>query len=41
VGIKNFFLHAALAARGLVCVGWSVRSRDGTDRDLARIVAGS
>jgi len=39
VGIKNFFLHAALAARGLVCVGWSDRSRDGTDRDSARIVA--
>jgi len=39
VGIKNFFLHAALAARGLVCVGWSIRSRDGADRDPASVVA--
>ncbi len=28
VGIRNIFLQAALDARGLRCVGWSLRSRD-------------
>jgi peptidoglycan/xylan/chitin deacetylase (PgdA/CDA1 family) len=28
VGIKNFFLASALKARGLHCVGWTVRSGD-------------
>jgi peptidoglycan/xylan/chitin deacetylase (PgdA/CDA1 family) len=37
VGIKNFFLGAVLAARGLGCLGWSVRSCDGIDRDPRRV----
>jgi peptidoglycan/xylan/chitin deacetylase (PgdA/CDA1 family) len=39
VGIKNFFLARVLAARGLRCIGWTVRSGDGTDRDPARVAA--
>ena len=37
VGIKNIFLGHALAARGLGCLGWSVRGRDGLDRDPIRV----
>ncbi|HWA88321.1 MAG TPA: polysaccharide deacetylase family protein [Opitutus sp.] len=37
VGIKNFFLARVLAERGLRCIGWSVRSRDGIDSDAARV----
>lgn len=33
VGIKNFFLADALSARGLRCVGWSIRSYDSISRD--------
>jgi peptidoglycan/xylan/chitin deacetylase (PgdA/CDA1 family) len=39
VGIKNFFLGAALARRRLACVGWTLRTRDGIERDPARIAA--
>jgi peptidoglycan/xylan/chitin deacetylase (PgdA/CDA1 family) len=39
VGIKNLFLERALAERGLVCVGWSVRSGDCLSRDPDRVVA--
>jgi peptidoglycan-N-acetylglucosamine deacetylase len=39
VGTKNFFLHAALAARKLDCVSWSIRSRDAIARDPAPVVA--
>jgi peptidoglycan-N-acetylglucosamine deacetylase len=39
VGIKNAFLHRALAKRGLVCVAWSVRSGDSRLQDPDRIVA--
>jgi peptidoglycan-N-acetylglucosamine deacetylase len=38
VGIKNFFLAHALAARGMQCVGWSVRSGDCHDDSPERIV---
>lgn len=37
VGIKNIFLSRALAARGLTCVGWSIRSRDSFARDPSRV----
>lgn len=39
VGIKNVFLRRELAARGLACVGWSLRSRDCQGRDPSRIAA--
>jgi peptidoglycan/xylan/chitin deacetylase (PgdA/CDA1 family) len=39
VGIKNLFLGRALAQRGLSCVAWSLRTRDGVGRDPARIAA--
>ncbi len=39
VGIKNFFLSTALNARGLRCVGWSVRSLDSVSADPAAVVA--
>lgn len=39
VGIKNAFLHRALARRGLTCIAWSVRSGDSQLRDPDRIVA--
>lgn len=49
VGIKNLLLARALAVRGLVCVAWSVRSRDSfavhpdrvLDQVLPRVRAGS
>jgi peptidoglycan-N-acetylglucosamine deacetylase len=37
VGIKNLFLAGALAARGLRCVGWNVRSHDSTAHDPAKV----
>ena len=37
VGIKNLFLARALAARGLACVGWTIRSRDSFARDPAAV----
>lgn len=44
VGIKNLHLAGALARRGLVCVGWNVRSHDFKSRDpeevLARVMKG-
>jgi peptidoglycan/xylan/chitin deacetylase (PgdA/CDA1 family) len=39
VGIKNLFLGKALAQRGLSCVAWSLRTRDGVGRDPAAIAA--
>jgi peptidoglycan/xylan/chitin deacetylase (PgdA/CDA1 family) len=36
-GIKNLLLGPALAARGLRCVGWSVRSFDTCSRDPAAV----
>jgi peptidoglycan-N-acetylglucosamine deacetylase len=39
VGIKNLLLAPALAARGLVCVGWSIRSLDTLSRDPAKVAA--
>lgn len=49
VGIKNLMLTRALAARGLVCVAWTVRGRDSfavhadrvLDHVLPRVRAGS
>jgi peptidoglycan/xylan/chitin deacetylase (PgdA/CDA1 family) len=41
VGIKNIFLRRELAARGLACVGWSLRTHDCRGRDPARIAAGA
>ncbi len=37
MGIKNLFLARALAARGLTCIGWSIRSRDSFARDPALV----
>lgn len=39
VGIKNIFLGDALKARGLQCVGWSVRSGDCRSRQAEPVVA--
>lgn len=39
VGIKNLFLEPALQARGLRCLGWSLRSLDTLQRDPAVLVA--
>jgi peptidoglycan/xylan/chitin deacetylase (PgdA/CDA1 family) len=39
VGIKNIFLADALKARGLQCVGWSVRSGDCQNRRAETVVA--
>lgn len=39
VGIKNFLLPAALAARDLQCVGWSIRSGDCLSRRPETVVA--
>ena len=39
VGIKNFLLPAALAARHLQCVGWSIRSGDCHSRRPENVVA--
>ncbi len=39
VGIKHFLLGRALAARGLVCIGWSVRSGDCLGRRVETVVA--
>ena len=38
VGIKNFLLPAALAARQLQCVGWSIRSGDCLSRRPETVV---
>lgn len=38
VGIKNIFLADALKARGLQCVGWSVRSGDCRSRRAETVV---
>jgi len=37
-GIKNLFLAGALSARGLRCVGWSVRSYDSMAHDPTKVV---
>lgn len=37
-GIKNFWLHAALARRGMVCVGWSARGREAGSRSVEAVV---
>lgn len=37
VGIKNPFVHPALARRGMMLVGWSVRGFDTIRRDAARV----
>jgi peptidoglycan/xylan/chitin deacetylase (PgdA/CDA1 family) len=37
VGIKNVFLRRELAARGLACVGWNLRTHDCGSRDPARV----
>jgi peptidoglycan/xylan/chitin deacetylase (PgdA/CDA1 family)/membrane-associated phospholipid phosphatase len=39
MGIKNLGLHRALAARGLVCIGWSLRSHDSFATDPAAVAA--
>lgn len=39
IGIKNVFLAKALAERGLVCVGWNVRSHDSFARDPEKVAA--
>lgn len=39
VGIKNLFLEPALEARGLRCIGWSLRSLDTLQRDPTALVA--
>lgn len=39
VGIKNLFLAPALAARGLDCIGWSIRSTDTFAKTPAAVVA--
>lgn len=39
VGIKNLFLEPVLEARGLRCIGWSLRSLDTLQRDPADLVA--
>lgn len=39
VGFKNLWLAPALAARGLDCVGWTIRSGDTLARDPAAVAA--
>ncbi len=39
VGFKNLHLAPALAARGLACVGWTIRSRDTFATDPATVAA--
>ena len=39
VGIKNLFLAPALAARGLECIGWTIRSGDTFARDPASVAS--
>ena len=36
-GMKNFFVHPALARRGLGLVGWTVRGLDTVKQDAARV----
>ena len=36
-GMKNFFVHPALARRGLALVGWTVRGLDTVKQDAARV----
>jgi|SRR4051794_5313221 peptidoglycan/xylan/chitin deacetylase (PgdA/CDA1 family) len=38
-GLKNFFVHPALARRGMVLVGWTVRGLDTVSRDIEAVVA--
>lgn len=38
-GMKNLFLHPALARRGLTLIGWSVRGLDTVTRDADAVVA--
>lgn len=38
VGIKNLLLGDALRRRGLRCLGWSIRSRDGVAQDPQAVV---
>lgn len=37
-GMRNFFLHPLLRARGLPLIGWSARGLDGHDTDRERIL---
>jgi peptidoglycan/xylan/chitin deacetylase (PgdA/CDA1 family) len=37
VGVKNLFIHPALAPRGLALIGWSVRGLDTVRRNSAQI----
>ncbi len=39
MGIKHLLLARALAARSLVCIGWSIRSRDSFARDPQTVAA--
>jgi peptidoglycan/xylan/chitin deacetylase (PgdA/CDA1 family) len=39
VGIKNLFLARALAARGLRCIAWNVRSLDTLSRDPEKVAS--
>jgi len=39
VGMKNLFVHPALAQRGLELVGWSVRGLDTVSRDAEAVAA--
>jgi len=36
-GMKNFFVHSALAHRGLLLIGWTVRGLDTIGRDPLRV----
>ena len=38
-GLKNFFLHAELARRGLMLIGWTARGLDTIRRDPALVAA--
>lgn len=38
-GMKNLFVHPALARRGMALIGWSVRGLDTVKRDPARVAA--
>ncbi len=38
-GLKNFFVHPALARRGMQLIGWTVRGLDTVSKDPAAVVA--
>jgi peptidoglycan/xylan/chitin deacetylase (PgdA/CDA1 family) len=38
-GLKNFFLHPLLTARGMLLVGWTVRGLDTLSNDAAAVAA--